>query len=498
MANKRLFNNIKYSVGNDFVYEDKVEVKVFFVYQNLGMVTMTLPIDKVINAPQEYYLKEAKKIVSKMSKDGSLKEYAEKNIRKVKTNKILKFVLPVAGVIAIAGAVVATYIALSPKVASVIIPEIPGLSFSNTKVIVGQDYDTNLSVDSSVTELVLPKKLDELKSGGQLIEEYQYSLLESREHASLHIPGKYVKGYLDIKLALEKYAWYLDEEYLSSLKGSDVTKEGGEVQTITINKVKHKVHLVGVDQDVDINDNKIHTTWEFVNPISDENGLSIATQWNDTNNAETAGADYLNSTIRKALNGTGNADHFLWSQAGENGWSDTYTKPVIDMLPKDFVSALKAPKKYATCYNSGTSQWEDRVIATNGVCDKLFLPSLAEIGWHYLDPQQQEHQFTYSYYLPEKYQHDLRRVKPFINEEDVFVVQYLLYIRSDAGQEYSNAVINRAGYTRDESEMGAMVWYRSPNTNTTNQIFDLMYDTVTNAGESACACANCVAPMFCL
>ncbi|MCQ2792397.1 MAG: hypothetical protein MJ208_02615, partial [Bacilli bacterium] len=148
--------------------------------------------------------------------------------------------------------------------------------------------------------------------------------------------------------------WYEDQTYINNLNDADVLEEHpdgsiGEVKALIVNGLRHKVRLIGVDKDcTDVakpEDTKIHTTWEFVNLISDSNGYSLAAQWNDTNNIGTVNHEYTESTIHYALNGE-NVNNVLWAQKEATTWSSDYKCSVLDMLNEGnpgFVDVIKAP-----------------------------------------------------------------------------------------------------------------------------------------------------------
>lgn len=159
--------------------------------------------------------------------------------------------------------------------------------------------------------------------------------------------------------------WYLNSEYLNGLKAEDVNKDGGVTQTITINGQPHKVRLIGVDHDelADGSGNKAHTTWEFVNYISDSNGYSLSVPWN-VKNAETSNAqDYPNSNLRKAIDGGGNGD-LMWYEKESPTKSTTYNTSALDMLPKDLKEVLKTVKKEtAVSYQFKVTTYDTKLFA---------------------------------------------------------------------------------------------------------------------------------------
>ena len=113
------------------------------------------------------------------------------------------------------------------------------------------------------------------------------------------------------------------------------------------------VRIIGINEDYTElptdgskpNPNKaIGITFEFVDLISDANGYSLATQWNDTNDISTANNNYLNSSIRYALNkktGTDGCDHILWAQKEATEWSNYYiNKSELDKFRPFFILSV--------------------------------------------------------------------------------------------------------------------------------------------------------------
>ena len=110
MINK-LFDSFTYLVMNDFTFENKREVKVFFIYQKINAISLSLMLKKNKRKDEAYYLNEAKKIVAKMIEDGSLNKQAEKYIKNEKKKRLLSIVIPAISICALAGAGVGIYFA---------------------------------------------------------------------------------------------------------------------------------------------------------------------------------------------------------------------------------------------------------------------------------------------------------------------------------------------------------------------------------------------------
>lgn len=329
MESKNLFRSFKYVVGNNFIYNDKVKVKVFFLY-GYKSVVLSLYIKKKEKASESYYLTEAKKIINQKIKNGSLKAESEQYVKNAKKKKVLSYGVLAVGIVALAtGAAVGSYFAMN----------------------------------SHPVESTDP--------------------------------------------------WYEREDWWNycsnGIKGIQASKDDiGKEVTLQVNGLEQKVRLIDIDKDVDSEGNKIHTTFEFGNLLSDENGYSLATYWQNTNSVDSANYDYTNSTIRAVLNGhdyegASRAD-INWFQyfgskedkekTGKNRlFSVDYSnKSVVSMLPKGLVDALKSPSKYVNIF--ANDKYEE--ITVN---DKLFLLSPREIGFSEDDIYGQEASTTsYKFY----------------------------------------------------------------------------------------------------
>lgn len=264
------------------------------------------------------------------------------------------------------------------------------------------------------------------------------------------------------------------------------------------------VRIIGINEDYtelptdgsNPNPNKtIGITFEFVDLISDANGYSLATQWNDTNDASTANHNYLNSSIRYALNkktGSGGCDHILWAQKGATKWSNEpdglYTdKSVLDMLPNELTKEgiLKTPAKYVNIYDDG---WKEQIIE-----DKLFLLSPTEMGrTEHMD--EEPHTTTYSYY---KNAENINRVKKQIKGNDE--ITSFSEIPSGVGQTYGDEVSNYAGYnSKSDSTKGGVSWLRSPSIDDNVEAWSIFTDGDFSNSYPVCSIAQAVAPAFCI
>ncbi|MCQ2752791.1 MAG: InlB B-repeat-containing protein [Bacilli bacterium] len=275
---------------------------------------------------------------------------------------------------------------------------------------------------------------------------------------------------------------------------------------IDSDEIYQTVRIIDFNKDVDKNNNPIGITFEFANTISDADGHSLTTQWNDTSDSMTANYNYLASTIRKALNGTGDADHFLWAERGQNSWSSTYTQSVLEMLPDgsngadNLLDALKEPKKYVAYRNSATADWEDKVIQDGfGNYDKLFLLSPREMG---LDDRYQEakkHTSSYTFYRNATEYKNVIRVKKQAENKSSYTATGGISWEPQSGQAYTGSVSNYAGYNYStKSDNGGHYWLRSPYAINVDNLG--WYVNITGAVDHNTVCSNAfpVAPCFCI
>lgn len=88
MENNR-FKSFNYVVGNDFVYDDKVVVKVFFLHNDINIVK-PIDIKKKSNANDSYYIDEARKVINQEINSGKLAKFSKRYIAKKSRGKVLK------------------------------------------------------------------------------------------------------------------------------------------------------------------------------------------------------------------------------------------------------------------------------------------------------------------------------------------------------------------------------------------------------------------------
>lgn len=306
------------------------------------------------------------------------------------------------------------------------------------------------------------------------------TIADNLEARGMVVTERTMKGLIDA--TAPDVPWYLNQTYLNSLTEDDI---GTEINEVEVNGQIHRVRLIGVDHDDLATGGKAHTTWEFMDILSDSDGYSYGIVWNDTNDTGSANYDYTNSSIRKALNGTGNATKFLWARKGQTTF-DSESRTVLQMLPTSLQNAIKTVKKQVNVNSGGT--W-----GLVEFTDKLFLLATKEMGY---SSQDAEDLPTYKFYEGHTSQTDAIRIKKQINGTEVLTSSS--QIPSGSGQLYQGTVYNYAGYNYKADDTGGGVyWTRSPYVSSSysawyvyrdgNLIDNLVYST-----------ASGVAPAFCL
>lgn len=298
---------------------------------------------------------------------------------------------------------------------------------------------------------------------------------------------------------LNDYSWE-KIKYISESGGASMMFKIGDEKIMKVNGRDHRVRIIGFDQDVDKNGDNIGITFEFATLISDSDGYSIATQWNDTNSTGSANYNYLDSSVRMALVGEKQEKgHILWAQYSNKAtttWSSAYeNKTVLNMIENSnpgFTNIIVAPKKTVECNKDGT--WTDTPIINNsGEYDKLFLLSPKEMG------NNATREGAYAYYQ-EKDDTKLKvlRVKKQFNGNDA-LRDVPTIPRGSAGQEYQNDVFSFAGYNySSDNTGGGYSWLRSPHAYVAYLAWCVHYDGVLDYYGDVCNSAFAVAPAFCI
>ncbi len=164
-----------------------------------------------------------------------------------------------------------------------------------------------------------------------------------------------------------KNNWWNNTEKLTF---KDIVK----IELVTVNNQPHRVRLIGINHDnLTDGSGKAHTTWEFADLLSDANGNSLATTWNSNDGAESLNTSFVNSNIRRVLDGGGDLKRpIAWYEKGATEKSSTYTGSVFSMLPSELQSVIKEVKKPVALGN-------DYVVYDNYYQAKVFVLSFVEM-----------------------------------------------------------------------------------------------------------------------
>lgn len=321
-----------------------------------------------------------------------------------------------------------------------------------------------------------------------------------------------------IKSTLEELSWneikliaigghprdyfYIGETKKVQLVQQDSKDDGADV--ISDGELYQTVRIIGIDEDcTNINHpdkTRIGLTFEFANSISDSEGYSLGTQWNDTDDQATSNTNYSNSSIRYALNketGAGGCDHILWSKVGDDAWTNDemyVDKSVIEMLPEKLTKVLTAPYKTVPCFENDT--WiEKPIINSDGEYDKLFLLSPEEMG----NEINQDGAYTYYQESDGTTLRHLRVKKQITNNVLINSPTWMPY-NSESGQIYTLGVNNFAGFNPN-IDAGGYLWTRSPKIAEIERSVHHV-DPGGNVGHyfttSSPSAAYAIAPAFCI
>ena len=280
---------------------------------------------------------------------------------------------------------------------------------------------------------------------------------ESESAGTLTIKHKYIKNNICIvtrahnfKL-LESLSWDKINQY--SLAGwAPYIFYIGEEKTIKVNEIDHKVRII------DFNHDELSTsteekkqfagiTFEFANLLSDSSGYSLATLWNTSNKDSSTNYDYLNSDLRKALDGQGTGT-LRWYQKESGTKSTNYTTSVYDMLPSGLQSKIRTVKKEVATTSSYTvTNYDTKIFA-------LTFREMTQRPRTYA----KEEGTTYQYY--KEHDNDSSRIKHQIKWHDGAVTSSTKITDSDITWEAYNC----AGYNASKDSYGGYYWLASPST----------------------------------
>lgn len=300
-----------------------------------------------------------------------------------------------------------------------------------------------------------------------------------------------------IPITLENSSWATIKD-ISKLGRARDFFSLGETKTLLVNGVTHIVKIIGFNQDVDKDGNKIGITFEFDTLLSDQDGYSLATYWNDSDDTLFANEDYKDSTLRAVLNGndykgSSTAD-IHWFIKDSKTYSTTYKTSVLDMLPVELTNVLTAPVKYI---NIGGAE--------DTVCDKLFLLSPKEMGYDDPEGYQEESTIAYTYYEGHDKQVDEIRIKHQVKGAEGALTHPTSGIegkfRSSNKQSYAGLDMYNEEY---EQYYGGDYYLRSPDKNRfTNVAWKIDHSGMaSNYGGIFGGCVNdtayAIAPAFCI
>lgn len=305
--------------------------------------------------------------------------------------------------------------------------------------------------------------------------------IQVKNAKSITLGGQQVKQIKDTNgnvLWKKVQFWWEDTAYLNSLTVDDV----GTENEVEVNGVIHKVRLIGVDHDDLVTGGKAHTTWEFVDLISDANGYSLATYWKNTNTTGGSNQDYLNSSVRKAIDGQGNGD-CSWFEKDSKSYSTRYTGSVLSMLPAALQAVLKnVTKQVATGSGYGLTNYNT----------KLFQLSYREMTQK-SSSYAKEEGTTYQYY--KNNDNDNARIKYQVKWHDGARTSSLS--GKDVAGAYTGTKYSYAGYNHSIENYGCIHWLRSPITGGGLDAWNVLSDGgLSNYYVYYNACP--VAPAFCL
>lgn len=387
----------------------------------------------------------------------------------------------------------------TPTEFDVTISQIANLHIDKLKAKKGEEFNATLTVDSDKEEKTLPEKLTSINIGSLPLDShyYTYKRSENRYEAKLTIPMDRVTNDIHIHLSLQN-PWYADENYLKNLTIDDARI--GVEQMLKVNGVFHRVRLIGINHDVlsDDSSQKAHTTWEFSNLLSDSNGHSLGMIWDWEDPGKYHNGNFINSTIRKALDGGGSATKktYQWYSRGSKTANNDYAnKRVIDMLPKTLGEKLKKVKKQVA-----VQETTENSFAVKDYDTKLFILSVHELT---LDTSQKalltmNEGNRYEYYGQHEGNINFgNRYRSHIQVKDNKNLYTSSVAITDGVSEYDK---NFAGYNQLENVFGGLSWLRSPvaSSSSNEGVMITPGGRLEHIGHCIDQYAYGIAPAFCL
>lgn len=293
---------------------------------------------------------------------------------------------------------------------------------------------------------------------------------------------------------LEDYTWKEINE-ISENGVAPLVFNIGDEKSVTVNEVPHQVRIIDFDHDelsTSTSDNPQYAgiTFEFTNLISDKNGYSIAAPWNWEDGVESTNYDYLNSNLRKAIDGDGDTN-ICWYQKDETTQSSTYTKSIYEMITGDGLKeVIKSVKKPIALYDSTSGEY---FVDNDKYITKLFPLSYREMTGE-LSEYAKNEGTTYSFYEflwdtnDNRIKYQLKWHEDALTEPTIIEHMGDLDVNSYAG--FNNNV---------ENKCGGHLWLRSPCINSNSN----MAGGVGSFGDFLIDCLVShyllgVAPAFCI
>lgn len=364
-------------------------------------------------------------------------------------------------------------------------------------------------------DLAIVSKLEYTGSNYQTFDKYIHDDGSDIADAEIVTSNISVKGKFRNK-TLEECSWKEISEI--SAKGATEAKNFfGEIdrskpitKKVVVNNQIHTVKIIGYGEDYGNLSDKTNTqlgiTFEFNNLISDENGYSLATYWNNVASLEHSNSNYKTSSIRAALNGNdyegsskANINWFRFYGTNEDTASTgknrhfasehQYKNSILDMLPYDLTTYIKTTSKYVNIY--GNNGWEEKTVE-----DKLFLLSPRELNGHSEGFPEETSTTVYSYYknsgkndrlkMQIKGQQGARTERPYLDGYDIDGLYNEDKKCSFAGSYHTNNTFG-VYYLRSPEKINTRYKY----------VYNISGDGTTYWGKG-CENAIGIAPAFCI
>lgn len=273
------------------------------------------------------------------------------------------------------------------------------------------------------------------------------------------------------------------------LKHQDINQDGCDV--ISEGEISQTVRIIGFNQDIDPTGKKLGITFEFVDVLSDVNGYSLSTIWNDTNQLDISNHDFTNSTIHKNL--IDNDTSRSWYEKSGEVKSTIYTGSVYSMLPHGLQISIRAARKVTN--SKVTGEWIETVFDY-----PVFLLTPKEMG--YDTDYMEKNVNIYTYYANHPEEDDLIRYKHQVKGNDGALHREIYISDQQCGIQTKSYAGYNQFYTPTQEDYGSPYWLRSPWT-TPNKEYANHYAWRVYCGNNLRASVDYIfaypiAPAFCL